>query len=104
MAIKLDWDIRAINVLNSILEWQIDNRSQKQANKFYAEVMRSVNKIVSHPLIGHVDYMIDDDRFEYRTFAITKHFRIIYYIEEKVIHIIYIWDCRRDFENIFTEE
>lgn len=98
------WEDDAEKMLFQLINWYKINGQINSAEKFRSNVISALQRISDHPQIGAMFSQLRDLKYTYRSLVIHKHNRIVYRVNEDTIYISYIWDCRRDFENIFTEE
>lgn len=98
MELTIRWDKRASDALTSILEWQEEHYDLKVAQKLYQKVKKTVLAIAKQPLCGKVAVELTNEKRAviYRTFLVSKHFRLIYFVENDTLNIVYVLDCRRD--------
>lgn len=82
-----------------------DNLSYYEQNyyNFFCKVVRqayaSMNILKTFPYIYPVFYKTNDK--EYRKIIINNHFIIVYYIENRDVHIIYFFDGRQESQKLF---
>lgn len=54
------------------------------------------NALAQNPLLGKVEPLLAHRTKTYRSIAISKQNKLIYYIEDKTIIIVDFWDTRRE--------
>ncbi len=68
--LKIHKQVRARKDIKGILEYSIKNWGEKQADKYYDELIKGMDLFVTHPEIGVAR---DDIREGYRCFRINQH-------------------------------
>lgn len=68
--LKIHKQVRASKDIKGILKYSIENWGEKQADKYYDELIKGMDLIVSYPEIG---IACDDIREGYRSFRINEH-------------------------------
>jgi len=65
------------------------------------KIVKVYKLLETFPKAGPVEMHFEDRSITYRSLVIDKDFKLIYYIEEEIIYIVGIWDCRQDPLKIF---
>lgn len=71
----------------------------KRKKKFIQQVDLSVKKLISSPYIGQIDPLFSDRAETYRSIIINGLNKMVYRIDDEVIHIVGFWDTRSEPEN-----
>lgn len=93
---RLLWLQLAEEDLDSIYHFYSTDKSIKAAIKLYNDILDATEKLIDFPLIAAIEPKLSEDEDEYRALVVRKHFKIIYFIEEDVVYIAAIWDCRQN--------
>ena len=64
--------------------------------KFLDDVDEAVDMILHHPSIGTIDPLFADRSVTYRSVVVDGLSKMVYRVEEDVIYIAAMWDCRRE--------
>ena len=92
---KIIWLPDANLDLLSILEYfQKRNGSKTYSRKFYLKIRKSVRLLIKHPFLG---LQTDDENIRS---LIEGDYAIFYKLANGTIHILSIWDCRQDIDNL----
>ena len=92
---KIVWSSKAKLDLFSILEYfYIRNGSKTYSVKLNAKISRAVRLLSNHPFLG-----LQSDIEKVRT-LVEGDYAIFYQVENEIIRITTIWDCRQDPENL----
>lgn len=91
---QVEWDEEALDVFKAIFQWYKKNLGQKAADKFRNGILNAVRVLQSNPQLGKVEELLVGREKQYRSLLEYPHHRIIYFIEDSVIYIAYIWDNR----------
>lgn len=93
---NVEWDEEALNVFKAIFLWYQKNLGQKAADKFRKGILDSICILQTNPQLGKVEELLIGRKKQYRSLLEYPHHRIIYFVEDSVIYIAYIWDNRMD--------
>jgi len=92
---KIIWSPDANLDFLTILEYfQKRNESKPYSKKLYLKIRKSVRLLSKHPFLG---IQTDDENIRS---LIEGDYAIFYKLEKETIHILSIWDCRQDINNL----
>jgi plasmid stabilization system protein ParE len=92
---KIIWSSDANLDFLAILEYfQKHNGSKTYSKKLYLKIRKSVRLLSKHPFLG---IQTDDENIRS---LIEGDYAIFYRLEKETIHILSIWDCRQDINNL----
>lgn len=94
MKIKLHWSTKAVRDLDKIYSYY-SKKSEKSAIELYNAILDAIELLCSFPEMAPLEPLLENNLKPYRGLTVKKHFKIIYYIENNLIHIAVIWDCRQ---------
>lgn len=90
------WSKNAIDQSTIIHNWYLKQMGEKAARKFAEGIMKGLFRLKSMPCIGRVEESLSDDKVTFRSIIEHRDYKIIYYIEDDIIHISAIWSCRQN--------
>lgn len=92
------WRKRAKGELRRILRYGQENFGMRVMQRFYDEVGRCEILLTSNPSMGAFEPLLTQRRTAYRFLVVHKHYKLIYWVDEKkeVIYISDLWDTRRE--------
>ena len=93
--LKIVWTNFAISELKSIYAFYKYKASISVAGKIKERIFISVKQLQNHPLSGTIEENLTETEYEYR-YIVEGNYKIIYRIEDKIVYIIDIFDCRRN--------
>jgi len=96
---KLYYTHKAARSLNNIYEFLCE-KNIRAAAVIHNEILDEVEKLLLFPLMAPVETELQDRLFEYRSLVIHHTYKVVYRIDEQIIYIIDIWDCRRNPEKL----
>ena len=92
---KIVWSSKSKIDLFQILEYfYIRNGSKTYSVKLNARIRKAVRLLSNHPFLG-----LQSDIENVRT-LVEGDYAIFYQVENEIIRITTIWDCRQDPENL----
>ena len=93
---RVIWHPQAEDALDQVANYVREQFGAKRRNFFLQEV-RKTTKILQHsPYIGSIDPLFDDRPVTYRSIIINGLSKMVYYIDDNIIHIAAFWDTRRE--------
>lgn len=98
---EIRWQPLASKRFEEVINYQLEIAGERSAFQLAEAIYSTVEKLLIFPQMGKIELSMEDD--SYRSIVAHKHYKIIYYIKNEVIHIFTIWDCRRD-PNLMKEE
>ena len=67
------------------------------ADKFWNGMIAAGDLLSANPYLGKIEPVLKDSAKSYRSMVQHKDYKIIYTLEDdKQIHIVAIWHCRKD--------
>ena len=63
---------------------------------FIEQVDKTVNMIIRYPNIGSIDPLFSDRPYVYRSVIINGLSKLVYRINDDIIHIVAFWDTRQE--------
>lgn len=75
------------------------------ANKMNLRIELCTELIALHPRMGKIEPELSNEKYEYRSFVVHEHFKMIYRLDEmkNVIYVIHFWDVRREPQRLAGE-
>ena len=49
------------------------------------------------------EWLLEEFSREYRSLVVMRKYKVIYFIEDEIVHISAIWDCRRNPDTLIKE-
>lgn len=88
--------------LSVIYEWGVQDSGVRAARAFLTKIESEIKKLIKAPTIGPLEILLENRKFQYRSFVVHQYFKVIYYIieENNTIYIVDIWDTRMDPEDL----
>ena len=94
MDCKIFWHIRARKDLQKLYEY-ISERNLSAANKTVSQIVHKIQLLIDNPRMAAVEQSLIDLSKTYHS-LIVGNYKVIYMIDDFVIAIVCIWDCRQD--------
>lgn len=66
------------------------------AQNILAVIRAGYERLALFPYIGKREWEIENTADVFRSLVIHPHYKIVYRIEDDVIYVIDIWDCRQN--------
>lgn len=91
----LYWTTEAKNDLKNIAKYYKKEVSKEIASKQTKSIKHYVNLLEANPLLGFKESLLENAAKEYRS-LIHGNYKIVYRIENDIVYINRIFDCRQD--------
>lgn len=93
---RIHWEDKAEWNLHQIEDYIFERFGPDSLEKFMDRVDQSVETILRYPNIGPVEPLLADLPKTYHSVVVGNLSKIVYRVEDEVIYIADIWDCRRE--------
>lgn len=95
---QVKWSEQAKRELDVILVYGKDNFGEEVAIKLFETTKEFTFHLAQNPHLGFPEPLLKGRNKVYRSLVIHKHYKIVYYADEKknTIFIADIWDVRRE--------
>lgn len=93
---KLFVHLEARNKIRLTAKYIYKTFGDKSRKKFLAEINEIGKLLCSQPNLGIVEPLLTDSPIMYRSILVQRINKIIYWINNDVIEIVDLWDCRRE--------
>jgi plasmid stabilization system protein ParE len=95
MEIRVLWTDSALSQLEDIYDYYKIKASPRIAKKLIKSLVEETIVLESNPLIGVKYPLLLERPFEYR-FLVKNNYKIIYRLNENLVRIISVFDCRQN--------
>ncbi|NDV83992.1 type II toxin-antitoxin system RelE/ParE family toxin [Bacteroides sp. 51] len=89
------WSERAENRLRNIYKYYFEIAGLRTARKIVNTIIDASDRLASHPNMGPVERYLGRMSLTYRSIVVHKNYKLLYRVEDQVIHILSIFDCRQ---------
>ena len=93
---EIKWHDSAREHLRKIFNFNIDHFSESYAYSILGEVLGEVQDLENFPQKGAPELLLDGREYEYRRLVIREKSKVIYFLAGDEVHIVAVWDVRRD--------
>lgn len=93
---KVIWLPRAENGKARVADYIRTEFGAKRQRKFAQEVDKTAKMLQHHPNLGAIDPLFADRPIAYRSIIIGSMSKMVYRVDNDIIHIVAFWDCRQD--------
>lgn len=92
---KIIWLPRAIRHRDNIYKYYY-KKSPQAAIKLYNDLLDSVNPLKDYPNMAAIEPLVSDSSDTYHSLVVRDNYKVVYYIDNDVIYISAVWDCRQN--------
>ena len=93
---EIIWAEEAFRAWEKTMDYIIQEFGNRAAEKFHKKTEEWQDILCSSPLIGKKESLLKNRSRSYRSIVISKHNKLVYYIEGETIFIVDFWDTRRE--------
>ncbi|MDR1582742.1 MAG: type II toxin-antitoxin system RelE/ParE family toxin [Prevotellaceae bacterium] len=91
----INWSDTAKARLREIFYYYENEVSNKKALEIVTKITSSVTPLENFPEQAALEPLLIERTKDYRSLVVMKIFKVVYYIENEVVNISEIWDCRQ---------
>ena len=88
--------------LDSIFDF-ICQDNEKAAIDIYNIILDQIDFLAKQPKMAAIELLLENFPREYRSLVVMRKYRVVYFIEDEIVHISAIWDCRRNPDSLVKE-
>lgn len=88
------WDPKAETQRDEIARYIFERFGERRVTKFRSDVDHAVDMILRFPSIGAIDPLFADRPVTYRSIVVGGLSKLVYRVEDDVVYIAAMWDCR----------
>ncbi len=93
---RIKWFPNAIRDINGLYEYYAE-KSLHASSSIYNNILDDIDLLSVNPYIAAVEPLLEDKPKGYRSYIVSKgKIKIVYYVENDIIHIARIWACRQN--------
>lgn len=93
---RIVWYPEAAKRLRQVVSYIQTEYGSKSCTKFLKEAYRTERLLARNPCLGPVETLLADAPIQYRSIAVNRLNKIVYWINGDVIEIVDFWDTRRE--------
>ncbi|NDV83870.1 type II toxin-antitoxin system RelE/ParE family toxin [Bacteroides sp. 51] len=93
---EVKWEPLAEQQLENISAYYHRVAGLKTANRIVDKVVETVVRLAIFPKMGSIELNMEGLNYEYRSLVTHKHYKVVYRIENEIIYIFSVFDCRQD--------
>jgi plasmid stabilization system protein ParE len=93
---RIHWEDKAEWNLHQIEDYIFERFGPDSMEQFIDDVEQTVRMLMRYPNSGKIDPLFADRSITYRSVVISGLSKLVYYVEDDVIHIAAFWDTRRE--------
>lgn len=95
MEIIIKWSELAENQLHDIFDYYYLKANLRIAKKIVKQIIQKVDYLYSNPKLGTKESLLEKYSQEFR-YLVEGNYKIIYWIDENIITIAAVFDCRQN--------
>jgi len=100
---RIHWEDKAEWNLHQIEDYIFERFGPDSMEQFIDDVEQTVRMLMRYPNSGKIDPLFADRSITYRSVVISGLSKLVYYVEDDVIHIAAFWDCRREPDTLASQ-
>lgn len=92
---------RAKKDLRNIYRFYKEEAGNEIAKRIYADLRQSIKLLTSQPHLGHIEPDLEIFPQCFRTYVYIPNYKIVYWVEDDIVKVATVFDCRRRPENLY---
>jgi plasmid stabilization system protein ParE len=92
----IDWTDNAKQRLRDIFDYYQVSVSRKVALKMAREIWQAAKPLADFPYMAAIEPVLAEFPETFRSVVVRDIFKIIYYVDNNIVYIVSVWDCRQD--------
>lgn len=102
---RVVWEEVAVKELDKVLAYGYVTFGVKTTRCFYQSVKDFERLLMSFPYMGKIEPELKGNLYEYRSFVVHEHFKMICRLDaiQDVIYIIRFWDVRQEPQSLLKD-
>lgn len=93
---RVEWSRRALCEWENTVRYIFREFGRKAAEKLEQDILRWEERIAVNPELAHQEPLLKNRAKLYRGLIVSKHSKLIFYVEKEVVYIADLWDMRRE--------
>ena len=93
---QIDWLPTAQEDVDAILDYGVDAFGEQAVLRFYQRLKRQETLLLENPYMGKRECLPEELPHEVRSIVFYRHYKLVYYVESEMIHIVALFDTRRN--------
>jgi plasmid stabilization system protein ParE len=94
------WTDKAKQHLKNIFDFYVETAGRKIAIKIVTDIKVATKPLTKFPQMAAVEPFLSDLPEKFRSLVVSKHYKVIYYMDNEAVHILAVWDCRQNPDNL----
>ncbi|NDV58396.1 type II toxin-antitoxin system RelE/ParE family toxin [Bacteroides sp. 519] len=87
--------------MDAIEKYYINIGNTQTGDHILESILSCVETLCSHPHLGHPEPMLREFPQGFRTFVDVPNYKIVYWLEEDIVKVATIFDCRQRPEKMY---
>jgi plasmid stabilization system protein ParE len=96
----IDWTDRAKRHLKDIFDFYVETAGRKTAIEMMADIKVATKPLTEFPQMAAIEPFLSDLPEKFRSLVVRKHYKVIFYVDNEAVHILAVWDCRQNPDNL----
>ncbi len=77
-----------------------EEKSLRVAQHIIADIFKAAGQLSVYPYMAAIEPLLEQRPETFRSLVVRDTYKIVYYIEDPVIYIADLWDCRQSPEKL----
>lgn len=93
---RVEWSSRALREWENTVRYIFREFGRKAAEEFEQDIFRWEKRIAVNPELAHQEPLLKNRSKFYRGLIVSKHSKLIFYVENETVYVADLWDMRRE--------
>ncbi|MDL2309891.1 type II toxin-antitoxin system RelE/ParE family toxin [Parabacteroides sp. OttesenSCG-928-B22] len=89
------WTEDAISQFHAAYNHILETAGVNAAKRIAHKIEKSAARLATHPQMGPIEEYLKQKPEGYRSLVVHKNYKLVYHIEDQIIYISALFDCRQ---------
>jgi plasmid stabilization system protein ParE len=96
----IEWTDKAKRHLKDIFDFYVETAGRKIATEMATDIKVATKPLTKFPQMAAIEPFLSDLPEKFRSLVVRGHYKVIYYADSDTVHILAVWDCRQNPDNL----
>jgi len=77
--------------------------NERAAIDTYNTILDKIDFLAKQPKMAAIELLLEEFSREYRSLIVIKKYKVVYFVENEIVHVSAIWDCRKNPDTLAKE-
>jgi len=98
---KIEWSAKSRDQLKQIHEYFSEVVDEELADSIISDLIDKAEQLNQNPFSGTKEFLLSDRKEDFR-YLVLGNYKLIYFVDNRVIRIISVFDCRQEPQKLLS--